>query len=301
MVNVLYFGLVLLFSMCLMHPACLVASLVGGGVYSVRLRGKKATRFGLALVLPMAVAAAVINPLFSHEGATILAYLPSGNPLTLESIVYGVLAALMLACVMLWFSCFNEVMRSDKLVYLFGRVAPALSLTLSMALRFVPLFASQVRLVADAQRAQGRDMRAKSLWKRARNGFAVLSIVITWSLENAIETADSMKSRGYGLPGRTAFSIYRFGQRDRALLGWLLFCAGYLLSGWMAGGLFFRCFPTIKSGPVGPFSVSFLLVYLALCLTPTALDLAKGAAWRARKGGSDRCAGGRTEDKTCSV
>ncbi len=66
------------------------------------------------------------NPAFNHEGATILAYLPSGNPLTLEFIVYGLSAAVMMASVILWFSCYNAVMTSDKFVYLFGRVIPAL-------------------------------------------------------------------------------------------------------------------------------------------------------------------------------
>ncbi len=44
-----------------------------------------------------------MNLAFNHEGATILAYLPSGNPLTLESIAYGFAAAAMLAAVVLWF------------------------------------------------------------------------------------------------------------------------------------------------------------------------------------------------------
>ena len=66
------------------------------------------------------------NLAFNHEGATILAYLPSGNPLTLESIVYGLSAAVMMASVILWFSCYNAVMTSDKFAYLFGRVIPAL-------------------------------------------------------------------------------------------------------------------------------------------------------------------------------
>ncbi len=48
--------------------------------------------------------------------------------------------------------------------------------------------------------------------------------MITWSLENAIETADSMRSRGYGLPGRSAFSIYRMDSRDKLALMWLSFC-----------------------------------------------------------------------------
>ena len=43
-----------------------------------------------------------------------------------------------------------------------------------------------------------------SLLQRLKNAITILSIMVTWALENAIETADSMKSRGYGLPGRTA-------------------------------------------------------------------------------------------------
>ena len=40
----------------------------------------------------MMAMAALINPAFNHEGATLLTYLPSGNPLTLESILYGLAA-----------------------------------------------------------------------------------------------------------------------------------------------------------------------------------------------------------------
>ena len=166
-----------------------------------------------------------------HEGETILTYLPSGNPLTLESIVYGFAAAAMLAGVICWFSCYNAVMTSDKFVYLFGRVIPALSLVLSMTLRFVPKFKAQIRTVSGAQRCVGRDVSDGGILQRARHGMTILSILVTWSMENAIETADSMRSRGYGLPGRTAFSIYRFERRDRRMLLALLACGGYLAAG----------------------------------------------------------------------
>lgn len=55
----------------------------------------------------------------------------------------------------------------------------------------------------------------RRLIKRAKHGIKIMSILVTWALENAIDTADSMKDRGYGLPGRTAFSIYRFDRRDK--------------------------------------------------------------------------------------
>ena len=121
-INFLYYALVLLFSMCLMHPVYLAVSLTGALAYDIHLKGRKAVRFAVMGLLPMAALAALLNPAFNHEGATILTYLPSGNPLTLESMLYGASAAVMLASVVLWFSSYNEVMTSDKFVYLLSLI-----------------------------------------------------------------------------------------------------------------------------------------------------------------------------------
>ena len=199
---------------------------------------------------------------------------------TALSMLYGAAAAVMLASVVLWFSSYNEVMTSDKFVYLFGRVIPALSLVLSMALRFIPKFKAQMQTVSEAQMCIGRDTKNGSVLRRVRNAIKIFSILVTWSLENAIETADSMRSRGYGLPGRTAFSIYRFDDRDKAALAWLIFCGAYLISGWMAGGTYFRYYPTVKAAAWTPMTVSFMLVYLALVLTPVILDRKEDRQWK---------------------
>ena len=279
-INFLYYALVLLLSMCLMHPVYLAISLTGALAYDVYLKGKKAVRFAVMGLLPMTVIAALVNPAFNHEGQTMLTYLPSGNPLTLESILYGVAAAVMLASVVLWFSSYNEVMTSDKFVYLFGRMIPALSLVLSMALRFIPKFKSQMEVVSEAQSCIGRDTKTGSVLRRVGNAVKIFSIMVTWSLENAIETADSMRSRGYGLPGRTAFSIYRFDDRDKTALAWLIFCGAYILSGWLAGGTYFRYYPSVKTAVWTPLTVSFMFVYLALVLTPVILDRKEDRQWK---------------------
>ena len=127
LVNLVFFAEVLGFAMFLLHPLCLAISLLCGLAYALCLNGKKALGLCLKGILPMMVFTALLNPVFNHEGATILTWLPSGNPLTLESILYGFAAAAMLAAVVLWFSCFNAVITSDKFVYLFGRIIPALS------------------------------------------------------------------------------------------------------------------------------------------------------------------------------
>ena len=280
LVNFLYFGLVIGFSMCLMNPVCLFISLLSAMAYLVNLKGRKALRSSLTMVLPMMLLAAIINPAFNHEGVTVLTYLPNGNVLTLESILYGFGAAFMLAAVIQWFSCYNEVMTSDKFVYLFGRIIPALSLVLSMTLRFVPRFRAQMKQVSNAQKCIGRNLADGGFLAKMKHGITILSILVTWSLENAIETADSMRSRGYGLPGRSAYSIYRFDERDKLAMLWLLACFWYLLFGALSGSLYFRFYPSVKMAPLTPFTLSFYLVYLALCLTPVILNEKEERTWR---------------------
>ena len=281
LVNFLYFVLVIGFSMMLNHPIAQGISLICACAYAVQTEGKKAVLFTLKWCLPVMLLTAFMNPAFSHEGVTILLYFPTGNPLTLESILYGLSAGIMLATVMLWFMNFNRVITSDKFIYLFGRIIPAMSLVISMTLRFIPKFKAQMNMVVDAQKSIGRDISEGSLWRRTKIAVTVLSIMVTWALENAIETADSMKSRGYGLQGRTAFSIYRFDDRDKMALLYLSFCGFYLLSGMMVSAFGFRYFPSIRYIGLNATTLSFQFVYLILCIMPVALNAAEEKKWKA--------------------
>ncbi len=281
LVNFLYFTLVIGFSMALNHPLAQAISLSCAIIYAVQAEGKKAVLFTLKWCLPVMLLTAFMNPAFSHEGITILLYFPTGNPLTLESILYGLSSGVMLATVMLWFVNFNRVITSDKFIYLFGRIIPALSLVLSMTLRFIPKFKAQMASVVDAQRSIGRDVSQGSLWHRTKIAITVLSIMLTWALENAIETADSMKSRGYGLKGRSAFSIYRFDERDKIALLYLGFCAFFLLAGLMVSAFGFRYFPSIRYVGVNSVTLSFQFVYLIMCLMPVVLNAAEERKWKA--------------------
>ncbi len=281
LVNFLYFTLTIGFSMMMNHPIAQGISLISAIAYAVQTEGKKAVLFTLKWCLPVMLLTAIMNPAFSHEGITIVLYFPTGNPLTLESILYGLSSGVMIATVCLWFLNFNRVITSDKFIYLFGRIIPAISLVLSMTLRFVPKFRTQMNAVVDAQKSIGRDISTGSLWHRTKIAITVLSIMITWALENAIETADSMKSRGYGLKGRTAFSIYRLDERDKLALLYLGFCGFYLLAGVIVSAFGFRYFPSIRYVDLNLFTFSFQFVYFMMCITPVVLNRAEERTWKA--------------------
>ena len=279
-VNLIYFALVISFSMVMIHPLAQIVALIGALGYFIGAEGKKALGFVLKICLPTLFLTALVNPIFNHEGETILCYLGGKNPLTLESIFYGLGSCLMLVTVVLWFSSFSRVMSSDKFIYLFGKLAPALSLVLSMSLRLVPKFKNQAQKVAEAQKCIGRDLSSGGIWQKIKTATVIFSVMITWALENAIESSDSMKSRGYGLKGRTSFSIYTVDEQDKYTLIWLLFCGLFLMAGSIVGAFEFDYFPSIAYRDFDMTTIPFYFVYFALCITPSVLNFAKEKKWK---------------------
>lgn len=280
LVNLIYFTAVIGFSMFFLHPLPLLFSLFTAFVYALYLNGAKKVLRGLKFLIPMLLLAVLLNPLFNHRGATILAYLPNGNPLTLESSLYGLFAGVMLVTVITWFSCFNKVMSSDKFIYLFGRIIPSLSLILSMSLRFVPRFRTQLTVISHAQKGIGRDVGSGNILQRARQGIRILSILVTWALENAIETADSMKNRGYGLKGRTAFSIFPFEKRDIFALVFLLFCIAVILLGFFMDVYHFLFFPWIIAPQYSVFHIFVFGLHFLLLSFPIILNIKEDFLWK---------------------
>ena len=281
-VNLAFFVAVLGMTMFIMQPVYLVISLLSGCAYLLYLQGKRGMLRQVGYLLPILLGMAVMNPLFNHEGMTILWYLPNDNPVTLEAIAYGLAAAMMMGASIVWFNCCNAVFTSDKIIYLFGRVIPALSLLISMTLRFVPRFKNYLQNVLRVQKAMHEPENTKEKLQQALSAF---SATVSWAMEQSIVSADSMKSRGYGVAGRTAYSIYRFEKRDGVtLLILAALCIGAVipcLAGWTA----WEYYPTLTGTLAGPVQMLAYLCYGGACLLPLIIDLMedhKWNSWRSR-------------------
>ena len=277
-VGIVYFAAVISFSMFLMNPVCLAVSLSCAVANAVQLNGQKTVLFGLKFILPTAVLVMLINPIVNHAGVTMLTYLPWDNPLTLESVVYGIASAVMLSSVVFWFSSFNKVMTADKLVYLFGKIAPALGLLLSMAFRFVPRFSAQFREVRTAGKLLGREK--SGFIEKIKDAVRVISVMLSHSLEDSIETADSMKARGYGLKGRTAYSNYSFTKRDAIALLLICISTASLIVLRVFGTAKYRYFPSVKGELTGIDSVIFFTLYFLLMIMPFVINIWEGIRWK---------------------
>ena len=278
-VNFTYFAVVIVFSMIFMDPVCLAISLSLSFLTAVDMKGSTMLGFGGKVLLPVMVLTAVINPAFSHRGVTLITYLPGGNPLTLESILFGLAASAMIGSVICWFACYNRIMTSDRFIYLFGRIIPSLSLIFSMTLRFVPRFGAEMKRIYGAQKALLGE-EEKTLRGRARAGVRVCSAMTDWALESSIQIADSMKSRGYGKPGRTAFSIFTFEGRDGAFLAALAALSAYMLFGKAGGALSYQYYPEFRAAGGGLYAFSVYLAYGLLCALPLLIDIRERIQWK---------------------
>ena len=193
--------------------------------------------------------------------------------MTVESLVYGFFLGVSLAGVMIWMSCVYSVFSSDKVVYLFGKASPRLSLFLAILLRMVPRIKGEAKRIHTARKGLGKGIDQGSLWQRIKNGIRIFSMLISWTIGSLATMSDSMRSRGSSLRGRTAFSIYRFDNRDRAYVITLFACLTLTVMAILLGLTDMVYDPLIIWEPILEADILFCIGYAVLCLMPLILEL----------------------------
>ena len=234
--------------------------------------GKRAVILNLCL-LPLILAFALYYSSYHHFGVTVLRKNFINNDITLESIVYGLVIGLRFATLCMWLEAMFRVVSSDKVVYLFGKVSPLLSLFLTILLRLIPRISQEARRINLAQKGIGRGSNQGSIFRRFINCLRIFSMLITWMISALALESDSMRSRGSLLRGRTAFSIYRFDNRDRAFVIGLFACITLTVMGVILGASKMWYNPRIIWRPLNGIGVVTAIGYLTLCLMPLGLEL----------------------------
>lgn len=271
-----YFAAVLLLTLTCMHPVMSVLSLLGAACFSLSLRGGKAVAGTLRFVLPMMALIAAANPLFNHRGVTML-FMLFDQWITLEAVCYGLVSACQLAAVVMWFTCYQEVMTSDKFLFLFGQAAPAASLLITLTLRLIPQLKLQQKQISQTQEMlRGKPKR---LTGKINTAVRNLSILLTWSMENAVETADSMKARGFGMRRRTTFHLFRFDSRDARCLSVIAAFGGAVLIARLYGFGAVEYYPRMTPWLLGAGSIAQMAAAAALVFLPSILEGKEKLRW----------------------
>ena len=275
-VNLCFFGASIGLTMFLMHPVFLCISMVCAMAYLIHLHEGRGMLRQVGYLLPLLLFTASLTSLFNQDGITILFMLPGGQPVTLEAVCFGFCSAVMMGSSILWFNCCSTVLTTDKIIFLFGRIIPSLSLLISMTLRFVPRFKDYLQATMQVQQAMQPPKTRRDTLKQALTAF---SATVSWAMEQSIVTADSMKSRGYGDSGRTAYSIYHFERADRLILALILVLTMGTGFPWALGWVRWSFYPAMTGGLLGPGPMVSYLCFTSLCMMPLMIDWKEDRKW----------------------
>lgn len=237
-----FFAAMLVPLMLTENPVYTAVMLVGAVLMLLMTRHNAAVGRELLGYAVIFLLMAALNPLFVHRGSTPLFFL-NGRAVTLEAVVYGICSSLRLTAAIIWCRSFSIIMTSERIFCLMGKLSPKISAMLMMTMRFIPDLLAQARRISSYSRTSG-DFPGDSLLSRFRRLMRVFSALVTWAIESAVQTADSMKSRGFELGGRTAYSRFEYMPEDFAAM--LLSASACAAAVIFSGDISMEFYPTVN-------------------------------------------------------
>ncbi|MDP4120905.1 MAG: energy-coupling factor transporter transmembrane component T [Bacillota bacterium] len=273
----IYFVCVIGFAVFTQHPIIRGIGLISGICFFILLNERNVNK-ELAFILMFFFIIAITNPLFFHDGKTVLFFL-HGNAITLESIIAGISMSVMMISAVFWLWCFGIIFTCEKVMYLFSKISPKISLIISMIMRFIPLLKDRHKQTQGCQKAMGLYTSDK-LTDRVKSAVRIFSILVTYALEHSLETETAMRARGFSSKKRTSGLTYSFKKRDSLLLAICLTLSLALLFGAVSEKLQFYYYPSLSINASYSTSVMYLLLFFILAFMPVFIEIKEAAMWK---------------------
>ena len=267
----------------------------------------------MRLFIPLSILIMILNPLLNRTGAHKI-YLWSGFFITYEAIAYGILMSLALLIVILVFSSYNRSVSYQEMLYIFSKKLPIISMIIVMALRFIPLINSRAievqklnSLKSNGVELEGGDeeridvdafnsnintdynsklvdklksnKRIAAIIKEAKTLGKIMGITVSWSLEESMFTAKSMKARGYNATERTSYLSYKFSNADFAFIALIIVTVGIIIVGLLHGVGMINIYPSIDFRFSNlPFNI-YYLAFIVFLLPLIYLEIKERILW----------------------
>ena len=316
-VYLLYYFIMVLFAFIFSDPYFVVTFLVLILIL-IALQGVSSELKNIMkLFIPLSILIMILNPLLNRTGAHKI-YLWQNFFITYEAIAYGILMSLALLIVILVFSSYNRSVSYQEMLYIFSKKLPIISMIIVMALRFIPLINSRAIEVQklnnlknngvefdneDCDDSNKMDLdefnsnintdynskfinrlksnkRIAAIIKEAKTLGKIMGITVSWSLEESMFTAKSMKARGYNATERTSYLSYKFGNADYAFIALIIVTVGIIIVGLLKGVGMINIYPSIDFRFSNlPFNI-YYLAFIVFLLPLIYLEIKERILWR---------------------
>lgn len=271
----LYFVVVIGTTIYFFHPIYLGISLISSFFVSLKYKKYRPPIALYILCFFWIVFYVVWYAAYHHFGITVFGETFIGNAITGEAIATGAAYGCMTASIVLWLFSFHSVMDTDKLVFLFGRVTPRGALFLAILFRMIPRMKKRGKDISTAQGMIGKGIRGERMFRKIIHSCRMVSILITWTLDHFMETASSMRCRGFGSGKPTAFKRYSLEQRDRILLILMTLMVAILLDASILNQTKALFNPEIIIPRISALGLVSYVSYFLFCMFPYWMDIWK--------------------------
>ena len=122
--------------------------------------------------------------------------------------------------------------------------------------------------------------RVAAIIKEAKTLGKIMGITVSWSLEESMFTAKSMKARGYNATERTSYLSYKFGNADYAFIALIIVTVGIIIVGLLKGVGMINIYPSIDFRFSNlPFNI-YYLAFIVFLLPLIYLEIKERILWR---------------------
>lgn len=281
-VYIIYYLVLIIFAFLFNNPYYLISLLVCVSVL-ITLQGissefKNLIRF----FIPMSLLIIILNPLVSHVGVTKI-YLMGNYFITLEAVTYGIIMSLSLLIILLLFTSYSNAVSYQEMLYIFSKKFPNISMIIIMALRFIPLLnfrLSEVNKVFQFdQKHSNNEKKDEGKIDKLKNTAKMLAVVVSWSLEESMLTANSMKARGYGITQRTSYLSFKFRKIDYYFMVIVLVSALVCIAGLLQGQGRIEIYPQLNFSFSENIFNMYYFSFLILLLPLIYLEFKERSVW----------------------
>jgi len=262
----IYYGLLFLCIMVVFDPLAMLLVLAALVLLSPCKETERMKGYGRFFTV-LAVTIILINFAFNHRGDHILFY-ALDRPMTLEALLYGAVSALLIICIILLFQSVSGCIATSEFLYLFRGTIPEMGMLVSMTCGFFQAFAERGAEIGQAVRMKDIEIGNGTLRERSLAGMQIMHVLIGLTLENALTTVMSMKTRAFDMKRRTCGTVYKIRRRDVAFMTVTVLLASVVIAVWVSGIYNFSVYPSIKAAPPGAGTAAFYAAYAGMLALP---------------------------------
>lgn len=274
----LFFAAAVGLTMLSFHPVYSIVSFVCALAYSLVLDGSKTLAGSLKMCFLLFTMIVFINTFFNKNGFTPL-FSFGNHTIYKEGFVFGLCSGSALCAAILWFSCYSLVIDNDKFLYLFSRLSPSGALLISLTLGQAVDIRRKAETVKDSQFGL-YGSEPKKLKQRIHLAMLRISALLNWSLEDSVETADSMQARGYGTGRQSRMIPYRFMKHDFIFLFVVSAFITAAAFAFASGRLSFSFYPVTGQVAFDAVSLIGYSAHAAFMTLPILLEIKEAVQWR---------------------